>query len=130
MPSSFVATHVSTDEADGILFTHFGAPDQGGEGPYLMLQLSLAHDEQDARLGLTGPHIEYCTQAWSWYGNIELFELHRDRVVVKMSPKAASHMRNDGVFGAEFELTEARFSELKQSLVRTFSDCNCFVIRE
>ncbi len=130
MPSSFLATHVSTEEVDGVLVTHFaaGALDSGDR--YLTLQRSLENDEQDFELGLMGPYIEYCSQAWSWYGNIELFELHRDEVVVRMSPKAASQMQSDGILRVEFGLVEAEFVELKRSLARTFSDCTYFVIRE
>jgi hypothetical protein len=129
MPTSFVATQFAVLEQDGVLTTTLGAPSTDEDDHYLMLQLGLSQTKQDVEFGMDKPYLEYCGQGWSWYGEIELFELFRNRVVATMSPRAASHMKNDGVIGAEFDLGEAEFCELRRSLERTFRDCAFFVVR-
>ena len=129
MPSSFVATQLAVLEQDDVLTTSLGASSTGQDDSYLMLQLGLSPTRQDVELGMDKPYLEYCGQGWSWYGEIELFELFRNRVVATMSSRAASHMRNDGVIGAEFDLDTAEFCRLQRSLERTFRGCAFFAVR-
>ena len=129
MPTSFVATQFAVLEQDGVLTTTLGAPSTEEDDYYLMLQLGLSHTKQDVELGMDKPYLEYCGQGWSWYGEIELFELFRNRVVATMSSRAAARMKNDGVIGAEFDLDADEYRELQQSLERTFRDCSFFVVR-
>ncbi len=129
MPTSFVATQFSVLEQDGVLITTLGAPSTDEDDCYLTLQLGLSPTKQDVEFGMDKPYLEYCGQGWSWYGEIKLFELSRSRVVATMSSRAASHMKNDGVIGAEFDLDAAKFLELKRSLERTFRGCSFFVVR-
>jgi hypothetical protein len=129
MPTSFFATQFAVLEQDGVLITTFGAPSTHDDDYYLMLQLGLSQTRQDVELGMDEPYLEYCGQGWSWYGEIELFELFRNRVVAKMSSRAAAHMGNDGIIGAEFEFDEFEFLALRQSLERTFRDCAYFIVR-
>lgn len=129
MPTSFLATKFSVLEQDGVLITTLGAPSTDEDDYYLMLQLGLSQTKQDVEFGMDKPYLEFCGQGWSWYGEIELFELFRDRVVATMSSRAASHMKNDGVIGAEFDLDADKFLELHRSLERTFRDCSFFVDR-
>jgi hypothetical protein len=129
MPTCFVATQFSVIEQDDVLTTTLGAPSTDDEDYYLTLQRGLSQTKQDVEFGMDKPYLEYCGQGWSWYGEIELFELFRNRVVARMSSRAASHMKNDGVIGAEFDLDAAKFLELQQSLERTFHGCSFFVVR-
>ena len=92
MPTSFAATQFAVLEQDGVLTTTLQALSTEDEDYDLMLQLGLLHTKQDVELGMDKPYLEYCGQGWSWYGEIELFELFRDRVVVRMSSKAASRI--------------------------------------
>ena len=85
-----------------------------------MVQHVDAYDEQDVELGMDQPHIEYCDQGWSWYGNIDRFELLRDRVKVQLSSDAAEHMGNDGLIEVTFALSDAEFAKLRAALARTF----------
>lgn len=127
MPTSFFATEFSVIEQDDVLIVTLGATPTKGDAHYLMLQLGLAPTPQDTQLGQDVPHLEFSTQVWSWYGEIERFELFRHRVVATMSPKAAQRMQNDGVIGADFDLNADRFAELQRALYRIFHGRSCFI---
>jgi hypothetical protein len=126
MPSGFVATRLSVTEERGVLVTALAAESTQEEDFYLMLQHKDTHTEQDTRLGMDKPYIEYCGQGWSWYGHIERFELSRDRVRIKMDASSASRMRNDGILEVEFHLDEPEFAQLQGALERTFRDVSYF----
>ena len=129
MPTRFFATQFAVVEEDDVLITALGAPASEGDGLYLTLQLGLSPTTQDVALCQDGPYLEYCTQAWSWYGEIELFELFRDHVVATMSSRAAQRMGNDGVIEVDFDLSPAQFAELKGALERTFQGRSLLVLR-
>ena len=90
------------------------------EDLYLMLQAADEYDEQDIRLGMDDIYIETCGQGWSWYGNIELFELTRDRVFVQLSPEAATRMGDDGKVEVTFTLDETWYGGLRKILQKIF----------
>jgi len=129
MPTSFFATQFAVVEEDDVLMTAFGAPASEGDGQYLTLQLCLNPTAQDVELCQDGPYLEYCTQAWSWYGEVEMFELFHDRVVATMSPRAAQCMGNDGIIEVDFDLSAAQFAELRVALERTFQGEPLLVVR-
>lgn len=128
MPTSFRATAFSVLEQDGVLITTLGAH-ASDDDRYLMLQRTLAPSRQDTALGMDKPYLEYCDQLWSWYGEIDRFELFGDRVVATMSRAAAGRMGNDGILGAEFDLDPAEFAALRQALETTFRGSGSLVIR-
>ena len=87
---------------------------------YLMLQRNHFFTDQDVRFCMNDVYIETCGQGWSWYGNIEHFELSRDRVSVQLSLEAATHMRNDGKIDVTFSLDADAYSNLRQTLGKIF----------
>ena len=131
MPVTFLATQLSITVQDGVLRTALAGPStvRSADDDYLLLQLTLAPTPQDIALGMAQPHLEYGTQHWSWYGEIECFELFDDRVVATMSPAAAAHMKNDGILEAVFDFGTGRFAELKRALQSTFHGCDFFIVR-
>lgn len=122
MPTGFLATQFSVTEEHGVLVTALGAESTEEDDYYLMLQHKNHYTEQDAKLGMNQPYIEYCGQGWAWYGHIESFQLRRDCVKVQLDMKAASHMKNDGAINVEFKLDDDEFNQLRQALKRTFRD--------
>ncbi len=120
MPTGFHATTCRVATEHGVLVTALGAPSTEEEDFYLMLQHVAEHDEQDKKLGMNKPYIEYCGQGWSWYGHIQSFNLSRDRIRVQMDCEAAAHMRNDGDIEVIFELNESEFEELRAAVRTTF----------
>ena len=87
---------------------------------YLMLQGKECYDDQDVRFGMDDIYIETCGQGWSWYGNIEHFELARTRVFVQLSREAASRMGNDGRVETTFSLDDVAYAHLRNMLGRIF----------
>ncbi len=126
MPVGFIATRLSISEEHGVLAIMLSAESSAEDDFYLMLQRRNRSSALDARSGMDQPYIEYCGQGWSWYGHIECFELHRDRVRVELDREAATHMRNDGRIAVGFALEDGDFSRLRQALARIFRDCCCF----
>jgi len=129
MPTGFVATQFAVTEEHGVQVMTLGAPSTEEEDFYLMLQHKERYSEQDVKFEMDKPYIEYRGQGWSWYGHIEQFELHRDRVRVKMDDAAASHMGNDGSIEVEFTLNRDEFSQLRRALRGTFHGCSYFIER-
>ena len=121
MPTGFTAAEFSVIEESGTLVTALGGPPNAGSDVYLMLQHQYEHDEQDRNLGFDKPYIEYCGQAWSWYGHIVSFRLRRDRVHVVMDQAAASRMGNDGEIDVAFDLRDEQFQTLRAALSTTFA---------
>ncbi len=121
MPTGFTATEFSVIEEDGALITALGEAANAGSDAYLMLQHQYENDEQDRNLGFDKPYIEYCDQAWSWYGHIASFRLYRDRVHVVMDQFAASRMGNDGEIEVAFHLRDDQFQTLRAALSTTFA---------
>ena len=105
MPTGFNATELSVFEEHDALVTALGASPGDGDGPYLMFQRRRIYDEEDIKLGMDKPYIEYCGQSWSWYGHILHARLHRHRIQVQMDSAAAARMSNDGLIDVTFTLT-------------------------
>ncbi|MGB4813295.1 MAG: Imm10 family immunity protein [Methylophilaceae bacterium] len=121
MPTGFVATELSVVLEDGVLVTALGASSSDDGGFYLMFQHQDQYDAQDVELGMNQPYIEYCGQAWSWYGHILGVTLHSHRVVVLLDDEAASHMQNDGLLEVQFSFHASQFQTLTSALQRTFA---------
>jgi hypothetical protein len=121
MPTGFVATEFGVTEEDEVLVTTLGAESTEDEDFYLMVQHANEYDDQDVKLGMDKPYIEYCGQGWSWYGHIDRFELLRTRIKVQMNAEAAAHMGNDGLIEVDFNLGDSDFARLRQSLATTFA---------
>ena len=136
MPLRFLACRSSVDRHDGVLIVALGAGpaandggDDDAEAPYLMLQKTLAPTAQDASFGMDRPYLEFCGQGWSWYGEIERFELRRGGLVVDMSASAAARMANDGVIVVEFDpaIDDTAFNGLRGALAEILAGHPGFV---
>ena len=123
MSIRFVAARCVVVRENGVLTTALSeAPnDEDEEAGYLILQCSMEHNEQDVRLGMNQPHVEFSRQAWSWYGHILAISLSRNSVEVKLDSVAAEQMQNDGQIEVAFELDEPRFTEFRSALRETFN---------
>ena len=129
MPS-FTASQVVVTEEDDVLVVGFDGGMVNGEPVYLTLQYARGgYTEQDARLGMSQPYIEYCDQGWGWYGNMTHVELRRDRLVVTMSPSAATRLDGDGIFDVGFALDDPAFDQLRAGLETTFAGLAYFAVR-
>jgi hypothetical protein len=72
------------------------------------------------------PYIEYCDQGFGWYGNMTRVELHRNRLVVTMSPSVAVRLDGDGTFDVRFAINDAAFDQLRIGLATTFAGRDYF----
>ena len=117
---NFHANHVAVTREDWGDLVVWSVDENLASEQYLMLQAQDDYDEQDVRFGMDDIYIETCGQGWSWYGNIELFELARDRVSVQLSREAASEMGNDGRVEATFSLDETAYARLRKILQKIF----------
>ena len=129
MPS-FNASQVAVGEEDDVLVVGFDGGLVDGEPVYLTFQHSLdGYTEQDVELGMDQPYVEYCDQGSGWYGNMIRVELHRDRLVVTMSPSAAAHLDGDSVFDVHFTIDDTAFEQLRVGLETTFAGLTYFAVR-
>jgi hypothetical protein len=126
MPTGFNATELSVFEEHDALVTALGASPGEGDGPYLMFQRRRIYDEEDIKLGMDKPYVEYCEQSWSWYGHILHARLHRQRILVQMDSAAAARMNNDGLIEVTFTLTAEQLETLRNALHVTFKDYASF----
>ena len=117
---SFHANHVTVTVEDWGVVVLFSVDEDLSSELYLGLQAADSYDDQDVRFGMDDIYIETCGQGWSWYGNIELFELARDLVFVQLSPEAATRVGDDGKVEATFEVDEAAFARLRKALEKIF----------
>ena len=117
---SFHASHVAVTREDWGDLVLLSADEDLASEQYLMLQAKDCYDDQDVRFGMDDIYIETCGQGWSWYGNIERFELARTRVSVQLSCEAASRMGNDGEVEVTFSLDEIAYAGLRNTLGRIF----------
>jgi hypothetical protein len=121
MPEGFRAASLSiAREADILFVALVGAV--APEEPYLMFQHKDEYDDQDVRLGMNQPYVEYCGQGWSWYGHMLSVELFRDRLCIRMDDTAAARMKTNGRIEVAFDLDDGRFDELRSALSETFRD--------
>lgn len=123
---SFHANNVSVTRENWGDLVFFG--DEDSER-YLMLQAADSYDEQDVRLGMDDIYIETCGQGWSWYGNIERFELSRNHVFLHLSSEAATEMGNDGKVEASFELDEKTHRPVALSVILPWSSASAVLCR-
>jgi hypothetical protein len=121
MPIGFVATKFSVFRENGVLVTALGAPSAAGNDLYLMLQRGDTSSEQDFKLGMHLPHIEFADQDGSWYGHILVFSLRRNSIRVEFDAEAAERMRNDGKVEVHFNLSHVQFLDLRSALRETFA---------
>ena len=117
---SFHASHVAVNRDDWGDLIVLSADEELASKLYLMLQAKDRYDDQDIRFGMDDIYIETCGQGWSWYGNIESFELSRNRVAVQLSREAAIRMGNDGKVEATFSLDETDYARLRKTLQKIF----------
>ena len=117
---SFHANYVAVTREDWGHLVILNAGENLESEQYLMLQAKDVYTDRDVRFGMDDIYIETCGQGWSWYGNIEVFELSGNRISVQLSPAAATHMRNDGKIEVTFSLDEDAYSHLRQTLGKIF----------
>ena len=122
MPTGFSSTQLSISRNDGVLIIALGAPSTEQEDYYLLLQRNEAESTEDAKLGTSGPHVEFCGQQWSWYRHMLQVRLLRDSITISMSAEAARAMRNDGILRIGFNMTEEQYSQLRLALSECFRD--------
>jgi len=128
MPHQFTAKELSISEKDWGLLTVLSAPSTEDEDFYLMFQSANAYDEQDIRLGMDKPYIEYCGQGWSWYGHMLRVELLADKICIQMDSEAAAEMEGDGEIVVSFEFPAPSRTELRTALDRTFSGLSMYSV--
>jgi len=117
---SFHASHVVVTREDWGDLVVLSADEDLASEKYLMLQAKDRYDDQDVHLGMDDIYVETCGQGWSWYGNIESFELSRNRVSVGLSREAAIRMGNDGKVEATLSLDETAYARLRKTLQKIF----------
>ena len=96
---------------------------------YLMLQRSYEDDEQDIANGENTYHIELHDQGASGYGGVARFELHRDRVKVRMTKEGAVRL-GAGRIEISFKISDRRFEKLRRYLGHVFADSPCLVLTD
>lgn len=122
----FHANHVAVTREDWGDLVVLSADEDLAAERYLMLQAKDSYDEQDVQFGMDKIYVETCGQGWSWYGNIESFELARGRVLVQLSREAAARMDDDGKVEATFSLDDTRYESLRKTLQRLFQGENYY----
>jgi hypothetical protein len=123
---TFHANCVAVDHMEDFWLVGF-ADEKFDTRQYLMLQRSFEDDEQDIRLGQNTYHVERNDQAWSCYGGIERFELHRDRVSVTFTERGAARLAAPAMEIC-FQIDDRQFSELRKRLGFIFEGTECLVI--
>ena len=123
---SFHANHVVVTREDWGDLVVWSADENFTSELYLMLQAKEPYTDQDVRFGMNDIYVETCGQGWSWYGNIEFFELTRNRVSVQLSSEAATRMRDDGKIEGTFSLDETAYSRLQNTLRKIFDGKNYY----
>lgn len=123
---TFDALVVSGHDPDEGLFLVGFSDDPVEPSRYLLLQRSLAPDEQDVALGHDTYHVEWCGQEHSMYGGIEAFTLGASTARVRFSPEAA------GILGLSelmitFDLPPEEREALGHGLEVIFSGSACLV---
>lgn len=116
----FHANHVAVTREDWGYLVVLSVDEDLASERYLTLQAKDRYDDQDVRLGMDNIYIETCGQGWSWYGNIELFELTRKGVFVQLSREAATRMGNDGKIEATYSLDDTAYAYLRETLQKIF----------
>lgn len=113
------------DEEDAWLV---GFSDQA-ESPvrYLLLQRAHEFDPQDIQFGMATYHVERDDQSLSCYGGIAVFDLYRDRAVVRLDVDGSQALATLGL-DVTFALDDIRFALLKQQLERIFAGTECLVL--
>jgi hypothetical protein len=117
MPFEFRAMKLGIFNEDEVLVVTLSEESHDErDARYLMVQRSDADDQQDRALGVSGPYIEVCDQAWGWYGHISAIRLLRNTIHVQMDDQASSQMRNDGLISVTFDLDNTNFDRLRSGL--------------
>jgi hypothetical protein len=124
---TFHANCVAIEDMDDFWLVGF-ADEKFGTRQYLMLQRSYEDDEQDIKLGMNTYHVERDDQAWSSYGGIERFELHRDRVVVRFTPIGAEQLKAKGM-DITFTIDGDQYRELTRRLESIFVGSECLAVQ-
>lgn len=122
----FHAKSVVTEEPDRIcLLVGFG-DEYVDAKDYLLLQRSIEHSEQDIALGQNTYHVELRSQAYSGYGVLSQFSLHRNYLELSISSGMLAQFDNISGAHITFELSDQEFFVLQDRLVSIFSGSNCF----
>lgn len=123
---AFYANCVAIEEMDDFWLVGF-ADEKFDTRQYLMLQRSYKHDEQDIELGMNTYHVERDAQGFSCYGGIDRFELHRDHVLVRLTPPGAKQLKVKEI-EIDFKIDSPLFKKLVQQLERVFEGTKCLTV--
>ncbi|WP_018610001.1 Imm10 family immunity protein [Uliginosibacterium gangwonense] len=94
---------------------------------YFLLQRAHEFDAQDIQFDMATYHVERDDQSQSCYGGIAVFDLYRDRVVVRLNVEGSQSLETLGL-DVQFALDDTRFECLRQQLERIFAGTSCLVI--
>jgi len=94
---------------------------------YLLLQRAYEFDPQDIQFGMATYHVERDDQSLSCYGGIAVFDLYRDRAVVRLDVEGSQALATLGL-DVQFALDDTRFALLQQQLERIFTGAQCLVL--
>ena len=89
---------------------------------YVLLQGSLAHDEQDRKLGLDKVHITYKDQLHSSYGGIKRVKLQKGGIKISVSPNTARALGAEEEIEIEFSAQDPKLPEIKLHLELLFKE--------
>lgn len=130
MRIDFVAGCIGMADEDGVLTVGF--TDAVDIGPHsLILQNASAHSQQDCQLGHDREYLEWqCEDPaayWSGYGAVVVCELHREYVLVRLTPEAANGIGGTDEIVVRLRSGEVRLGELRDSLLRILGKEGRFV---
>ena len=122
MEINFYAEAVAVVHPDDECFLAGFADDKLNTGHYLMLQRAFEDDvdEQDVELGQDTYHIEWRDQAFSLYGGLDSFVLHRDHIACTFSAEGTAALEGATSARIGFDLDEPEFRLLRQRLKDIF----------
>lgn len=95
MTYSFKATHVFSEDTDGVKIVGF-ADDNAAPTQYLILQQPQQYDEQDVKLGMDKVHVEVGHQSRSTYGGIKVVTSDKGRLSFELESSASEALQTDG----------------------------------
>ncbi|MBB5766444.1 MULTISPECIES: Imm10 family immunity protein [Xanthomonas] len=108
------------DPEEGLFFVGF-SDDPLDPSRYLLLQRSLAPDDQDRALGHDTFHVEWCGQEHSCYEGIEEFELGTTAARIRFDSQATESLGGLSELVITFELLPEEFAALRQGLEVVFA---------
>jgi hypothetical protein len=118
---AFEAMVVSGHDPDEGLFLVGFSDNPTEPSRYLLLQRSLAPDEQDRELGQDTYHVEWCGQEYSMYGGIEEFLLGASVAKIRIAQDATEALGGLSELEITFHVGQEELEALWQGLQTIFA---------